>query len=426
MGVMLGIGLATHMLAWVAGFLMFVAFREFRPVLRSGGKWKISNWKPITCCLGFMVLYVYLPITNRPPYMWFPSPSQVNTFISPIADTINTIIGLNGQISIWDFPKRILDTIGITGVSIAGVLAVPVVYYFVVQQKRYGVKWYKSLMFWLCVTPLTLFATDLDPNTYDYVMPAIPFLVIAGFVGLDYLVQDYRQVGKYAIVASCIAVVGFGVYNVNGMGIGRTEDKNLSATNFYYNELAKVPDGQILMPNYDWEWEAIFMYDKEFGRNIIPVCKGILPAANYQAVLESEGIKLVNSENPQVGLRFSDIAKSIVELNDNVWTTVSTEPETYGTEVVKTNGDTSLITEVDRNVLANINHPGWRWIPDNPYDIITCRIGVQKWCNVILSNYNVLTMTMLGAIGAVPCWIVWMAVFKKKKWSLNKKKEVTN
>ena len=112
------------------------------------------------------------------------------------------------------------------------------------------------------------------------------------------------------------------------------------------------------------------------------------------------------------------IADSIIIENDNVWTTVATTPETYGAEVVRAESFTGLPSP------PAITSPSWQWKPDNPYNIITGAIEVEKWRDLIMSIYSMLTFVMLGTIGGVISWVCYMAIVKKKRWSLRKKKEV--
>ena len=95
--------------------------------------------------------------------------------------------------------------------------------------------------------------------------------------------------------------------------------------------------------------------------------------------------------------------------------------------IVPANGNTALVPTVDAAVVAKDKvNPGWRWMPYNPYNIMTTAIYINDWKNIIYSNYNVQTMIMLGVIGGVPCWIA-MELWKdnKKKKNANKIKVVS-
>jgi hypothetical protein len=413
MGLMMGIGLAIHVLMGFVFITMLVFVKGYR-----------KNWKAIAITLSFGLFYIYIPLTNRPPQMWLPSAKDVNSIVAFVTDTLKTAGMLMGELSVWALPKRIFDTIGLIGVSIGIVTIVPIVYYFW-QLKSVGQSIWKNLLFWLIITPLTIFLADLDMNTFDYTIVAMPFLIIIACCGMWILWDKYGDTIKGTGVVAIVFIVAMvlGIYNVNYFDIGRTLDKNLSATNLYKNEFPKIPDGAIFMPNFAWEWEAMFLYNRDTGKHIIPVCIDMLPSELYQTDLGNEGVQLISNNDYKDVNQAAYMAQSIVKLNKNVWTTVSTNPGTFGTKVEETNGDTSLIITVDEKLAENMaTHPTVLWKPYNPYDIMSTSITVTEWKNVLLSNYNVLTMVMLGTIGAVPLWILWQLIIKKKKWKMNKVK----
>jgi len=356
--------------------------------------------------------------------MWFPSPEQVNPVWAFITDTISTIDFVVGSLAIWDLPKRILDTIGVMGVSIGVITIVPIFYYF-----RHN-KVIRNPLFWLAIFPIILFATELDMNTYDYMMVSIPFLAIIASLGLKGMVDKYFNVKlvsaeKVAIkvvltgllmASTWTIIIGFGLFNLNYFDIGRTLDPNLSTCRLYYQEFAKIPDGAIFMPNYAMEWEAIYKYNADYGKHIYPICMDILPSENYREQLRADGIKFTDSTNPNYSIMGRETAQSIVASNDNVWVTVSTIPETLQTDVVPANGDISLVEILTEEKLHEIaDHPKILWKPWNPYDIITNKISVLEWRNQLLSTHNVRFFACLFAGG-------WLLVWLWEKWK--KKREV--
>jgi len=202
----------------------------------------------------------------------------------------------------------------------------------------------------------------------------------------------------------------------NYFDIGRTLDKNLSGTKFYREELSKVPDGQILIAQHGWEWASITPHNREYGTNIIGVSLETLASPVYQKWLIENGIKFDKFEDASAYMVNTYIAQSIIEKNENVWITKETDKSTYGAEVVKT---TSSDIDLPRVMYDKKDLYVWRWIPDNPYLAITGQIEVEKWKNIVMSNYNMVFFGMLGVIGFVPYWILQQIIVKKKKWSLN-------
>ncbi len=192
-------------------------------------------------------------------------------------------------------------------------------------------------------------------------------------------------------------------------------DKNLSTVRLYYQEFAKIPDGAIFMPNYAMEWEAIYKYNADFGKHIYPICMDILPSQNYRDQLRKDGIKFVDSTNPNYSIMGRETAQSIVAMNDNVWVTVSTIPETLQTDVIPANHDISLVEIMTDEKLHEIaDSPKILWKPWNPYNIITNSISQREWRNQLLSTWNVRFFACLGIGGWFFMWLI-------EKWQKKRK-----
>jgi hypothetical protein len=407
--VFLGCAGAIHPLALLVIIPMLIADKGLR------------NWKHLLIMGSFVLFYLYIPVTNRPPYMWNAPNSQ--GFLGFIQDTFSTGQMLSGGLSIWEFPKRIFDTILQLGLSFAVIGVVPLIIYF------WKSNWYKDLLFWLFILPIVYYATDLAPQTYVYMQPSIAFGAIAIGLGLENIGKKFagkvltNNLSKVMLGICAVASIGFLCFNTNYFDIGRTLDKNMSAAEFRDKELSKVPDGQILLAQQGWEWAIVFPYNKDNNRNILPVCVGTLASPKYQDILHSWGIKF-NIPDPNMKLNLvalqDYILKSIMDNNENVWTTVPTTPETYGAEIVPLKGNEEYLIQTPQSVIDGTMDMKWIWQPSNPYNITTGSIEVNQWIYIVFSNYSVLTFVMMSAIGAVPCWIGYMIIFKKKRWSLKK------
>jgi len=393
MAVMLGLGLAVHLLSFIVAFIMFLFFKEFR-----------KNWKAVVIMCAFLLFYLYIPITNRPPYMWLPNPAEKNSVVSFISDTASVITMFIGTISVWDLPKRIFDTIGIVGLSIGVLTVIPLFYYLRENKKKLA---YLAL-FWLAVAPIILFISELDMNTFDYTMVALPFLTIMICLGMNIIID--KGWGKKLIYACMAVVICLGIYNCYYFNIGTTLDSHLGATQ-YYQELSTVPDYSIVMPNGGWYWEAIFLYNRENNKHLIPVCEDNLPSLTYHKELEAEGIKLTPNTDPNLSIESNEMAQSIIALNDNVWTTVYTDPQTFSVNVVEANHDTSLIPALNMALIQqNDTHPTWKFKPYNHYDILTTSLFVNSWSYVIMSKYNLRLFLVIFAV------IYALMVFIPKMW----------
>ena len=390
--IMLGAGGAVHHLIGTTLIVLFVAHKELR------------QWKYIGIMSAFLLFYLYLPITvaiNKPLNMW-----GNQTLMSFLVDNASTAQMLIGALGIWELPKRIFDAAGILGISF-GLAIIPIGW--TIFRKGQKQVWYKRPLLWLFVLPVIYYASDLAPQTYVYAMPAIGF----GAVMVGVSLSEMRPYWKY-VVLGC--AVGLLVFNANYFDIGRTLDPELSASKYYHEELSKVPDGGILIAQQGWEWAAVTPYNRNENRNIVSVCQDVLPSPIYQEQLRQWGVKFTYNVNDPRGVATEDSTKSIIQLNDNVWITETTTPETYGAKIIQANGNTELV----RILPKNINTTEWKWRPSSPYGIITGSIEIREWVNIVVSNYNVLTFVMLGAIGLVPCWIGHMALVRKKKWSLKR------
>lgn len=409
----LGAGGAVHHLIGITMLVLFIAHKGFR------------KWKYIGAMAAFLIFYIYVPLTNRPPYMWAPPSGSIGVFLKNFwSDNVSTAIMLIGGLSIWDLPKRIFDMLGQIGVSFTLGL-IPLV------AALWNRKFWREPLFWMFILPIVYYSVDLAPQTSVYLMPSIAFgsiLVGVGLKKLQSLWDNARLVvwKAYAIavlpVLVLVSSVGMMGYNANYFDIGRVLDKNLSATQFYNNELTKIPDGQILVAQQGWEWAMVFVYNKEEGRNIIPVCVGTLPSLTYQKQLtETYGINVIDFPDIAIGDRPTVIAKYVIENNANTWTTVPTTPETYGAEIVPAKVNVDKLTMSPKSITDGSMDMQWQFKPSNPYDIMTGSIEVKQWVWLVFSNYSVLTMTMMALVGAIPCWIFYMVFIRKKKFHLSRK-----
>jgi len=397
---MLGAGGAVHHLILIPLLILLIFYKGLR------------QWKYIGVMSAFLLFYLYIPITlaAHPPNL-FANMWGNTTLTSFIKDNSSTVLMLIGGLSIWGLPKRVFDAIGVVGVSL-GLAIIPMAYYIKIRHTAPNPirkQWYKEPLLWLLTLPIIYYATNLAPQTYVYMMPAIGFGAVIAGIGLSRM----RHYWKWTVLG---CAVGLLVFNANYFDIGRTLDPNLSAKEYYNQELHKVPDGAILVAQQGWEWACIPKFNKEENRNIIPVCTGTLPSKYYQDWLKAQGVKM---DIPEV-VRYefsSDIAASILKMNDNVWLTTPTDPKTYGAEIVPAKGNKNLLGNTSHAVLSTNE---WKWKPSNPYDIITGAIEVKEWVAIVVSNYNIQTFAMLGMIGLVPVWIGHMLFIRKKKWNWRK------
>ena len=400
--VFLGAGLAVHLLAFFVLLIFLMAFKEYR-----------KNWKALLITVSFGLFYLYIPLASRnAPPMWLPVSG--NFVVAQIKDIWTTITGLVGQIAIWDVPKRIADTLCIVGVSLGVFALIPAVAYF------WRRKFYKDPLFWLILIPIGLFISELDMNTFDYTMLAMPFLVIVAMLGLQKLQranwQRYYGWGRVLTVLIIISVLGFGGYNAWYFDIGKQLDPNMSITEYYTQELPKIPNGSIYMPLWGWEWEAAFKYNKDTDAHLIIVNEDMLVNPLYQKQIMDEGVQLVPSSEKNQSIAAKEMAQSIIQLND-VWTTVTTDPLTFGCKVIPANHDVNLALLPNKVLIAQLtSKPPWLWKPYNPYDVLTtAALESISWQYVVVSNRSLLFFLDWGGGFLFVYWLMYSYIEKQNK-----------
>lgn len=381
--ILIGIAGAVHPTAMLVVIPMLIVYKELR------------TWRRLSVMASFLVFYLYVPLTNRPPYMW-EAPNDTGGVLGFIRDSVDTAIMLTGKLAIYDLPKRLLDTAGLVLLNFAVIGIIPLYYAF-----KNGNGWWKNVLFWMMAIPTIYYMTDLAPQTYVYMLPSIAFGAIAIGIGLS-------RINRRVVYATVFCTLALLVFNANYFDIGRTLDKNLSAVKYYQVELNKVPDGQILMPYYGWEWAAIYRYNRENNRNIIPVCIDTLSSPSYQKLLIEQGVKFNDNNDPDRLIRQNYLALSVVNLNENVWTTKTTDARTYGCEVVLAKGNEVLLNKIPSEPAGQ-----WHWKPNNPYDIITGACEINSWSFITMSNHNVLYISLV--IGVLYLLYVMAEKMIKKK-----------
>ena len=398
---MIGAGVAMHHLIIFPAIVCFVLFKGFR------------QKKTVAIMAGFLAFYLYIPLVsyfNPSPDMW--GNTTMGDFWN---DNLSTMLMLWGGLAIWDLPKRLLDTALIMGASL-WLAVVPMWRY--VRTKHDGPHpirrqhWREPLL-WLVGIPVVYFATNLAPQTYVYMIMALPFAAIMAGVGLSRMKKNWA----FAVFGVALVALGFNGARLD-IGSPYGIDPDLSARRYYDVELAKVPDNGILIAQHGWEWAIVYLYNKEEGRNVLPVHPGTLGGVGYRRQLREMGIVVGEPEEGMGNLEKQDyLVQSIIDGNEGIWVTSPTDARNFGVEVV-------ALAEYEGSLIIGEIEPDTsvKWRPSDPYDFITGAIEVEEWVYIVHSNYSVATFVMLGVIGMVPVWVIWKGVLKRKKWSWGKVK----
>jgi len=348
--VFLGAGLAIHpFLAFVVWLVLYIANKQLR------------NWRYSLVTISFFLFYLYIPIVgalNPGDNMWGNTTSG-----GFFEGTLGMVFMLTGGLSVWDFPKRLLDTCGILLVSF-GLGVVPLVWYFLK-----GRSWRNHLL-WLVLVPVIYFTINLAAETYVYMIVGVAFGSIV--IGLSLS----KMHARWTLAVLCVAmllVLGNALY----FDIGRTLDPEMSAMKFYH-ELDKIPDGDKFLGG-GWTWAMVYVYNKEENRNIIPISQDALPSDEYLSILDDMNVKYRPSDAKSYISKEGEIAISIAELNDGVWIAKETKPEVYQYEIVPAKGNEDYI---GRWIGQEVK-PKWEWKPSNPYKFISGQLEVAEWHHVL-------------------------------------------
>lgn len=388
--ILLGLTLAVHPLFFVMTWIvLIIAYKPLR------------NKKYIVSTIAFILFYLYIPITkmfSEVPTMW--GNTSVYGFFR---NNFGTMWMLAGGLSLYDIPKRIIDTILILGISM-GIGLFVMVWYFI------KAKTLRSSLLWLFIIPVFYFMINLSAETYVYMMPAIAFGSIVVGLGLSI-------VGRKMLYATGIVAIILLATNCWYLDIGRTLDPNMSAQSYYDNELPKMNDGDIYLGG-GWTWAIVFLYNRETGHNILPICTDVLPSQEYLDMLESEGINLTRTNSESYIDKQWEVAESIALQNDNVWLSKEINPESLEYEIVPAVTNMNLI----ERWLGYNKSPEIAWQPSNPYKYITGALEVEEWKFILKSNHNA-RFAIIWAIYGLGFYWLMEKLFGKKKHDTSKAKE---
>ncbi|KKL20556.1 hypothetical protein LCGC14_2454270, partial [marine sediment metagenome] len=183
--IILGLGLAIHpFLAFIAWAVLFIAHKELR------------NWKRYGLTIAFFAFYLYIPIVGmfgQDSGMWGNTSSS-----GFFGGTMGMVFMLTGGLSGWDFPKRVIDTLLILGVSF-GMGTIPLIWYFIKVNR------WRNTLFWLVGIPIGYFAINLAAETYVYMVVAIAFGSIAIGLGLSRM----HKAWAFAVLGVALVLMGY-------------------------------------------------------------------------------------------------------------------------------------------------------------------------------------------------------------------------
>lgn len=380
--VFIGLLWAIHTLfAWMTWIPLMLQFKPMRDRVL------------VVIPLLFLLFYLYLPLVtwlNNPPFMW--GNTDWRTFF---AGQWGVWVMLTGGLAMWDIPKRILDTIGILGVSLGFA-------FFLAFGALLKFKKTNPALCLLTIIPTIYFLMNLSAETYVYMLPTIAFGAVAVGVYLSYLKIRW----SYLTAICAVVLLGF---NANYFDIGRTLDPEMSAMKFYNEELSKVPDGEIFLGG-GWNWAMVFLYNKNEGRNIIPVSTDMLPSKEYRRYLDKIDVKYEVPEGDSYITAQGRLTLSVASLNDGVWIAKETKPEVFQYVIEKADDNQAYLGRWIGQELV----PEWKWKPSNPYEFISGQLEVSDWHHILWSNKNANVVVASGLLGWA-FYRVFMARLDRRK-----------
>jgi hypothetical protein len=247
---------------------------------------------------------------------------------------------------------------------------------------------------------------DIAQQVYVYCIVGVVFGSVAVGLGLSKLNRKWLySTLVVAIVLTAINAVYFDIGAKWGL------DPEMSAEKFYHEELAKIPDGEKFMGG-GWTWAMTYLYNREEGRNIIPISIDALTDEHYWKVLDKMGVKYEPSESDSYITAQGEIALSIAKLNDDVWIAKETKPEVYQYEIVQANGNEGYI---GRWIGQEIESGNWRWKPSNPWSYVSGKLEIREWHHILWSSHNAFYVISMAVYGWFVIWLVFRYIKHKKK-----------
>ena len=240
-------GIAVHHL--IAFVLLAVLIDDLR---RHGWKWSLKYGSLLL--LG-LVPYVYIPLANSPPFYWIQG-TALGHYISYFFNQVGLVGGL--AVAEPDAILRAQDFLGIVPLAfgVGLLLILPAI-----------LKKENLLLTMLFLMPIIYYVTDLAPQTYVYMMPAVAFgglLAVRGAM----LIGKYK-VWRYLPVAVAVGSAVLMVVNIQFMDIGRTLDKEGEAQAFYQSLEEMPQDCTIWIPSGGWWRAMVWLYNSERDGGIV-------------------------------------------------------------------------------------------------------------------------------------------------------------
>jgi hypothetical protein len=225
--------------------------------------------------------YAYIPLVNRPPYLWTEGES-----FKEYLDYFAAQSGLIGGLAIVP-PDNLWMRLSDSGILLATSFAAAIPFLiFSIFNKKNGILIPLTLIFFL------YYFTMITSNAYIYMLPTVAFgaLLISRYK-IDYV----SRILIYIIALTLIA------WNLQHYDIGNNLDKELSATNFY-QQVEQLPQDAVVYTGVSgWQRGSIWLYNYTNNTDMKSV----------SALALSEKDKLIGLQNLQIGLTKGVLYRSV-------------------------------------------------------------------------------------------------------------------
>lgn len=415
--VVLMCGVGVHHLIILPLFLIFI----HDLAKHKKAKTRLITKKMLLPLLG-LLFYIWIPLVNKPPYTMVTG-TGFGDYVSYFFRSRNLIGGL--AIFTENGLQRVQDGITILGYSFGACSLL--IWYALWHIKKH--KDYEGfILAFLVVIPILDYLINIDPSTYTYTMMAFAFggvLVVKatewmlGYKTTEPILKEglkwYKEFSnrisvrlsrisnvfltpktRYAIpIVTGICCVGFIIGNSFFFDIGRNNDVNLEAKQ-YYQSLEQIPANASIWAGIISGANVAVQYHNDTYNSSIK----IYPSWLYNYSLNLESATKAWSDN---SLYVVDYGYN--KYGDLTLTNRKVTEETYVVDWAYINSTAELVHPVNKGTKEFLTPTGYmiKGIVEtgfaSPISLIQGKLAYTRWVNNIQSNLSAGYIFMWGFIG---------------------------
>ena len=284
----IGLGVGVHHIAGM-GFLALVIYDFINH----------RSLKPALAFLLVIPLFLYIPLTNRPPYYMIGG----NTFLDYIRYFFQTASGLMGGLPLWppdNIYGRLWDVFRVT----LGGLGLSIILTYLAVRKDWR-EYLLPLLFG--ILPLLYYVTTADSKSYFTTLPTVAFL---GIIACRY---DWKIL-KSLCIGVCAVIIGMNIflYDFDRLDPDRTAVK-------FYNQLEQLPPNSVLETCWCFSnsiyVNMTYLYNQEHEEDIY--------------VVDTEFFRMFGGRGTDGNLSSPDIWKGIIKSAEEEGKLFTVETDTF-------------------------------------------------------------------------------------------------